>query len=366
MNVVKTGSQYDIFHDDLETYMGLPAQVYKVVFSERTGFHLQKSFDIEVKEDKVYGVHITKVEKILNSYAIFPRNLGVILSGAKGIGKSLFAKMICSEGVKKGYPVVLVSEYHQGIADYLEKIQQEVIIVFDEFDKTFKKEAQDEMLTLFDGFAQTKQMYVVTCNNIDLLSDYLVNRPGRFHYHLRFDYPDSEQIVEYLKDKLPETLWGEIEKVVLFSKKINLNYDCLRAIAFELSLGAPFEEAIKDINIINDGRGKYYTATLSLSDGKVFKREVRIDLFDSGEQKIRFDVGEVDLDVKFSGTQARYDKEMDKLTVKPKDIKMELNVWWDSDEKEEEKKWNKWLAEVKPTSLVMSVEPAQKAIHYAV
>lgn len=366
MNVVKTGSQYDIFHDDLETYMGLPAQVYKVVFSERTGFHLQKSFDIEVKEDKVYGVHIKKVEKILNSYAIFPRNLGVILSGAKGIGKSLFAKMICSEGVKKGYPVVLVSEYHQGIADYLEKIQQEVIIVFDEFDKTFKKEAQDEMLTLFDGFAQTKQMYVVTCNNIDLLSDYLVNRPGRFHYHLRFDYPDSEQIVEYLKDKLPETLWGEIEKVVLFSKKINLNYDCLRAIAFELSLGAPFEEAIKDINIINDGRGKFYTATLSLSDGKVLKREVRIDLFDSGEQKIRFDVGEVDLDVIFGGTQARYDKEMDKLTVKPKDIKMKLVGWWDSDEKEDEEKWNKWLAEVKPTSLIMSVEPAQKAIHYAV
>lgn len=366
MNVVKTGSQYDIFHDSLETYEKLPAQVYKVVCSQMTGFHLQKSFDIEVKEDKVYGVHIDKVQKVLSSFAISPRSLGVILSGAKGIGKSLFAKMICSEGVKKGYPVVLVNEYYPGIADYLEKIQQEVIIVFDEFDKTFKKEAQDEMLTLFDGFAQTKQMYVVTCNNIDLLSDYLVNRPGRFHYHLRFDYPDSDQIIEYLQDKLPETLWEEIEKVVLFSKKINLNYDCLRAIAFELSLGMPFEDAIKDINIINDGRGKYYTATLSLSDGRIVKREVRIDLFDTGEQNIRFDLGEVDLDVKFSGVQARYDKEMDKLTVKPKDIKMKLVGWWDSDEKEDEEKWNKWLAEVKPTSLVMSVEPAQKAIHYAV
>ena len=34
-----------------------------------------------------------------------------------------------------GYPVILVDSYIQGIASFLESINQEVVIMFDEFDK---------------------------------------------------------------------------------------------------------------------------------------------------------------------------------------------------------------------------------------
>ena len=42
-----------------------------------------------------------------------------------------------------------------------------------------------------------------------------------------------------------------------FSRRVALNFDCLRAIAFELNLGQTFSEAISDLNIINIEREAY-------------------------------------------------------------------------------------------------------------
>lgn len=102
-----------------------------------------------------------------------------------------------------------------------------------------------------------KKLFVITCNELRNLSDFLVNRPGRFHYHFRFDYPDADDITEYMQDKLPKEKYDEITKVISFSKKVPLNYDCLRAIAFEINHSGDFENAIKDLNIVNTSSVKY-------------------------------------------------------------------------------------------------------------
>ncbi len=88
--------------------------------------------------------------------------------------------------------------------------------------------------------------------------------------------------MKYLTDKLGPQYQGEIEKVILFSKKVSLNYDCLRAIAFELSLGVPFETAIQDLNIINVDDENYDLA-LHCKDGTILtaKRQ-SLDLFGRG------------------------------------------------------------------------------------
>ena len=49
-----------------------------------------------------------------------------------------------------------------------------------------------------------------------------------------------------------------------------MNYDCLRAIAFELASGVSLHEAIKDMNIINMD-DSVYDATLYYDDGTVLK-----------------------------------------------------------------------------------------------
>lgn len=287
MKTIEIGNSFRIYDDSLLIHDLLPAQTYRVQFEEMSGFSLVLHKDMEIKE-KVYGVHDSKLHKVMNAFQNFDRSLGVILSGEKGIGKSLFAKMLCKEAVTEGYPVIIVDSSIPGLSAYLESIEQEVVVLFDEFDKVFGScgtrngfpNPQTELLSLFDGTAGGKKLYVITCNDIDGLNEFLVNRPGRFHYHFRFEYPTSEEITVYLQDKLTPEYYGEINSVVSFALRVPLNYDCLRAIAFELNTGLPFKVAIKDLNILNT-ETKFYQATLYYKDGDfVRKNKADIDFFD--------------------------------------------------------------------------------------
>lgn len=254
MHIVESGKRYRIFNNAITTYDQLPPKTYRVDYDPDTRtFSLLEAHDFEIPETKIYGQHLDKVKKVLNAMDKMNRNLGVILSGDKGIGKSLFSKCLGLKARKKGIPVILVNEYHEGIANFLEEIEQTVMILFDEYDKTFndkKYNCQAEMLSLFDGVSAGKKLFVITCNEIQSLSQYLINRPGRFHYHFRFLYPTADEIRAYMEDKLDKQYYDEIENVIAFSVRMNLNYDCLRSIAFELNNGLKFQEAINDLNII--------------------------------------------------------------------------------------------------------------------
>ena len=138
MKIISTNNRYDVYDDSLRTYDVLPAQVYIVRFVKMQGFFLEKYDGLSVGEEKIYGVHDCKTEKVMRSFSIMERNLGVILSGDKGIGKSLFARVLADKAVKNGIPVIIVDMYIPGIAAYLESIDQKVMVLFDEFDKTFK------------------------------------------------------------------------------------------------------------------------------------------------------------------------------------------------------------------------------------
>ena len=320
MKIVNTGSTYMIYSDDLRTFDKLPVGTYEVDFSMMQGFFLTKKDDVELNE-KIYGVHESKANKILESFKHTDRNLGVILSGNKGIGKSLTAKLLAQKAIQAGLPVILVNNGYKGIASYLSDIKQEVLVLFDEFDKTFKTGsngrrgepgdggAQDEFLTLFDGLDQGKKLFVVTCNSLSDLSDFLVNRPGRFHYHLRFNYPTVEEIKEYLSDKVDKKYHDQIEEVVKFSNMTDLNYDCLRAIAFELNLGTSFKEAIKDLNITSYDNDSKYDIICVLSNGmRSTRKNYYLDLNrDSADMSFSFPGLKDYVAISFDPTMAKWD-----------------------------------------------------------
>lgn len=385
MKIVQTGNIYKIYADDLIVKDSLPAQFYNVCFSERAGFFLEKTADITVTE-KMYGVHEAKVQKILGAFGVAERNLGVILSGEKGIGKSMSAKLLAERGVQAGYPVLLVTSFVPGISDFLAEIGQEAIIVFDEFDKTFcgKKEhegtaldPQTETLTLFDGMTQGKKLFVITCNEIRKLNDYLVNRPGRFHYHLRFEFPVDDEVREYMTDKLDAKYHSEIEKVVAFSHKVNLNYDCLRAIVFELSTGLPFEEAIKDLNILKV-ENEWTTLVVYFTNGEKSERRQLIDMW--SEEKVKFefqDKEDWDFYVEFTPGDNVYDYNRGGVIIRGEDVKLDWqNDYYDSwtDLDEEDKKDPRKVAKAQwfhdrqnqQVSHILFKRPQAKKLHYMV
>lgn len=332
MRIVRIGGKYSIVGSVVETYDLLPVQTYVAMYSKEEGFFLTEHPNIVVNE-KVYGVHDKKVEKVINSFEIFDRSLGVILSGDKGIGKSIFAKLLCQSVIAKGYPVIIVDEAVRGIARFIESIEQECIVLFDEFDKTFKtnkeNDEQAKLLSLFDGTAGGKKMYIVTCNELHGLNNYIVNRPGRFHYHFRFAYPTATDIREYLQDKVDEKFHIEINKVVAFAERINLNYDCLRAIAFELNQGNDFKEAVMDLNILNVNREEY-NITLHYETGEMLHQyRYQTNLYNY-EETINWlilsdETGQEVVDVRYDKRHVVYDTTQKTLVIPGDKLKLDYD-----------------------------------------
>lgn len=137
MSIVQNGTTYNIYDSSVNIHNQLPPAIYKVRFSQQSGYSLVYSASNYVLSEKVYGVHEKKVDKVLNAFKKFNRSEGVILSGDKGIGKSLFTKMLSNAALALGYPVVLVEEPTPRLGDFLDSITTECVILFDEFDKTF-------------------------------------------------------------------------------------------------------------------------------------------------------------------------------------------------------------------------------------
>lgn len=375
MKVVNTGNRYVIYDDSLKTFDKIPAGTYVVCFEKNSGFFLRSKPDMQINET-VYGQHTDKINKVMSSFERFSRHLGIILSGDKGIGKSMFARMLSVECIRKDIPVIIVDSFIQNIAAYIESIDQEVMILFDEFDKTFAKcgsdgeDPQATMLSLFDGTSNGKKMFVVTCNSLNMLNDFLVNRPGRFHYHLRFEYPTAADIRVYLQDKIPEEYYDQIDSVISFSRKVDLNYDCLRAIAFELSSGIPFAEAIQDLNIINLNQ-ETYKVFLHFGNGEKAQSygTRRIDLFDpEGQEDVTLYYGndcgiEIGM-VSFNTCDSKYDAGTNSIIVPADALEINWEKYNDTDDKEEREVVSR-LQAAKPIYLSL-VRKTSKSIHYAV
>lgn len=309
MKIINYGNHYEIYSDDLKTFDKLPSATYKVLFNPMAGFSLIKVDDFKSNGEKIYGSHKEKIEKVIKTYREFNRSLGVILSGNKGMGKSMFVQLAAEEVTKMGLPVIMVTKAYPGIADFIDKIDQEALIVFDEFEKMFDEnkegvESQDNLLGLFDGTSQKKRMYAITVNNLNKVNEFILSRPGRFHYHIRFDYPNAEEIEVYLKDKLDEKYYGEIKHVVAFASKVKVNYDSLRAIAFELNQGYTFKSSIGDLNILMTDTQRY-DIKIDFTNGKsyemknqslnMFEERIRINQWIDGDEWVSINFNTSDI-----------------------------------------------------------------------
>lgn len=287
---VETGTRIRVYDSSVKTHASLPLGTYRVHFDAKEGFSLLRIDDLAPGGERIYGKREHKVRKIFTSYERTDRSLGVMLSGDKGQGKSLFLRMVAQEAIERGIPVVLVTEDADGIADFLDSLE-ECLIIFDEFEKTFPNgrhlhhndvNRQNQFLSLFDGMSQVKRIYCVTVNDVQDVSQYIVNRPGRFHYHMRFDYPGPDEVRQYLSDQAPDAPASEVESAALFSRRVHLNYDHLRAIAFELnSPTALFSEIVQDLNI-KAIEPSLYRVEAKFADGSCIAEESPLNLFERG------------------------------------------------------------------------------------
>jgi hypothetical protein len=301
--IVASAGHYRFYGDSVQTFDRLPVATYAIEFSKMAGYSLRQVSPLATGEETVYGAHVQRVDRIVRAYEDMDRSLGVILSGDKGMGKSLLIRMLAERAREQlQLPTILVQHSTPGLASFLDELG-EVVVIFDEFEKVFvyddEGDAQAQFLSLFDGLSTAKRLYVLSVNALNRVNEFLLNRPGRFHYHMRFAYPGPETVATYLRDQVPGILESQVHEVVEFSRKYDLNFDHLRAIAFELRRGETFAEVIGDLNIKRVTRSESSVeARITWQNGDVDVISGSIDLFDLDSVQVITDYS-IDVSLQF-------------------------------------------------------------------
>lgn len=347
MKIIKSGDEYRVATNGVKITERIPTGVYEVEYKENEGTALVRSkIDFSTSE-KLYGDINDKITKILRVWEHTDRNLGVLLSGMKGQGKSISSKEIIRKMLARDIPAICVTKPIPDLPKFINSIEQPLVVFFDEFEKVFSggvgsiyfnpkadtntrsvEDSQHTLLGMFDGLGcKDRRLWIITCNNINYLDDNLINRPGRFHFHLKFSGVKEDEIVEYMTDHLDKKYYSEIDKVLKFSaSSVPLNYDCLRALCDEMNLGYPFEEVIGTLNIIPQGaivlQGYVLFANGSISDTQdVYIAASKFSETSGDYMSLNVAVqgnwlGNVSVGVK----SLKYDRRTHKYTVDPKDL----------------------------------------------
>ena len=244
--IIKDEGNYQVVAGNaISLLSNLPASIYELKYEPKQGFVLNESENNFKITKKIYGDIETITKRVFLTFEKRNKNLGILLSGAKGMGKTLALCNICSEAIKKGLPVIMVKENYDGLSSFIELICQPVVVVFDEFEKIYQNrskrerdelDGQDSLLNLFDSAFNGKKLFLLTCNNDISLSEYLLNRPGRIHYHFRMHRLSIKEITEYCNDNLKNENHSLIPDICSIGARIpDFSYDILGAIIFELN-----------------------------------------------------------------------------------------------------------------------------------
>ena len=183
--------------------------------------------DLFLLPEKLYGDIINRTKHIIMAYEKSVNNMGVLLEGLSGSGKTLQAKHLCNV-LSQHYPVIILSE---GTIKHLQYIcgyfNQPVVFLCDEFEKQFEnKEAQEYLLTLLDGTLISHNLFILTANDHKKINPYLLNRPARIRYWLKYRNLPEDTVMEILEDRLQDK--SKKEEILHLLKQVkNLSYDNL-------------------------------------------------------------------------------------------------------------------------------------------
>lgn len=253
--------------------------VYDVRFMPLRGLYLKKIED-EFKFDfKIYGLEQKFIERVVKTYHSTKGNMGVMLNGVKGTGKTITAEILANQ---LNMPIILVGDNLPGLNSFLTEIAQDISIFIDEYEKVFSGKVADDdwdddrnesipgqaegpstLLSIMDGAYKTewRKTFILTTNRM-WVNENMINRPGRVRYLKQFGDLRREQVQEIIDDCLEKK--EHEESIISFLKPLKLiTVDIVKSIISQVNIfDEPAEIACEDLNVeIKDEEYSVYKIT---------------------------------------------------------------------------------------------------------
>jgi len=251
MYLIQSGSKLSIA-DIQASYQKLPTGNYLLKVDQYGRFFLETKEPFKLPS-KLYGDH-SITERWKKAFNASTKNLGILLSGLKGSGKTITAQKLC---IELGKPVIMVTESYGGpeFLDFLTSpLLGECVIFIDEFEKIFSDtDRSKDLLSLMDGSYPTRLLFLLTVNE-DKINPYLNNRLSRIKYYKKYESLDDSIVQEVVDDLLIYPEHRE-DTISVIDRLPFVSFDLLTNIIKEVNL---FNEKasvlVKDLNIIYEAK----------------------------------------------------------------------------------------------------------------
>lgn len=230
----------------------LPNAIYTVEVDAMGNMFLkevQKKFAFDYK---VYGLEESLVKRVALTAKEVEGNLGILLNGQRGTGKTVTAKLMCNE---LNLPVIIIDRMIDECHRFLNSIPQDIIIFIDEYEKIFEENYQ--LLSIMDGAmnSEYKRVFVLTTNEL-YVNDNLIQRPGRIRYLKTFKDLSRESIAEIVDDCLTNTKYKE--EVMRFVSTLQMiTVDIVKTICQEVNLHDQSPERFAEFFNVKKVTGKF-------------------------------------------------------------------------------------------------------------
>lgn len=321
--ILKQNNTYN-FISEYTILKELPNSIYELdwdLFSNCSLKELQKEFTLP---SKIYETDKEKnfKKRVIHSYKSINKNLGVLLIGKKGTGKSVCAKSLCNE---LGIPVILIKKSIPKKVDFmsfLEKYEGEYVLFIDEFEKIFldyteeENYTQEDLLSFFDGVSTNKKRMILLTSNSQI-NDHFINRPSRVKFLRNYSGIDLElgsliiketlEIKEFSEDLISninseictiDILTSIIEEINIhkipysefkedfnFKDDVNLAYDYFTFNEEEQKWESEIDNKIKDYIEENSSRGKELKKTYYLYDMTLTLKDKTLNIYEVFKDK---------------------------------------------------------------------------------